>query len=110
MARAIALINAVLHLTIFPAHPVAAHDLELFHTVGLVKIPENISFQFGMGDVDLCLETAIDHLNFTELPIFTRLGYARLPQLPLQVLDDAGEDIVDQFFCCVRVNYSASAA
>ncbi|MEQ1602740.1 MAG: M14 family metallopeptidase [Methylophilaceae bacterium] len=98
VARAVALINAVLHLTIFPAHPVAAHDLELFHTVGLVKIPENISFQFGMGDVDLCLETAIDHLNFTELPIFTRLGYARLPQLPLQVLDDAGEDIVDQFF------------
>ena len=98
VARAAALIDACLHLTAFPEHPIAAHDLELFHTVGLVKIPENVSFQFGEGDADLNLATAIDHMNFTELPVGTTLGTTRLSKPPLLVLDDAGGDIAEQFF------------
>jgi len=98
VARAAELVNACLHLTDFPAHPVAAHDIDLFHTIGLVKIPEHISFQFGADDVDLNLESAIDHLNFTEVPAGTCLGTTRQAGVPLQVLDEAGNCVAERFF------------
>lgn len=98
IARAVGLVEACLHLTNFPAHPVAAHDLDLFHTIGLVKIPDHISFQFGMADVDLSLEPAIDHLNFTEIPAGTRLGTTRQTNMPLQVLDEDGNCVAERFF------------
>jgi len=98
VVRAAEVVNACLHLTDFPVHSVAAHDLDLFHTIGLVKIPEHISFQFGAGDVDLCLEPAIDHLNFTEIPAGTRLGTTRQTAVPLQVLDEAGNCVAERFF------------
>lgn len=98
IARAIDLVDACLHLTDFPVHPVAAHDLDLFHTIGLVKIPEHISFQFGVGDVDLCLESSIDHLNFTEIPAGTCLGATRQTSVPLQVLDEVGNCVAERFF------------
>ncbi|MDD5112714.1 MAG: M14 family metallopeptidase [Methylobacter sp.] len=98
IARAVGLVEACLHLTNFPAHPVAAHDLDLFHTIGLVKIPEYISFKFGTADVDLSLEPAIDHLNFTEIPAGTRLGTTRQTNMPLQVLDEDGNCVAERFF------------
>ncbi|MDD2801182.1 MAG: M14 family metallopeptidase [Methylococcales bacterium] len=98
IARAVDLVDACLHLADFPAHPVAAHDLDLFHTIGLVKIPEHISFKFGAGDVDLNLESAIDHLNFTEIPVGTCLGTTKQTNIPLQVLDEDGNCVAERFF------------
>jgi len=98
VARAVDLVDACLHLTDFPTHPVAAHDLDLFHTIGLVKIPDHISFQFGIGDVDFCLESAIDHLNFTEVPAGTCFGTTRQASVPLQVLDEVGNCVAERFF------------
>jgi succinylglutamate desuccinylase len=98
IARAVDLVDACLHLADFPAHPVAAHDLDLFHTIGLVKIPEHISFKFGAGDVDLNLESAIDHLNFTEIPAGTCLGTTKQTNIPLQVLDEDGNCVAERFF------------
>jgi hypothetical protein len=98
IAHAVDLVDACLHLTNFPIQPLAAHDLDLFHTIGLVKIPEHISFQFGAGDVDLILEPAIDHLNFTEISTGTNLGTTKQTTVPLQVLDEAGDCVAERFF------------
>jgi len=43
-------INACLHLSDLPNHPVAAHDMDLFHTVATVTIPEHINFSFNNED------------------------------------------------------------
>ncbi len=92
-------VEAALRLDHFPEHPVPAHDIDLFHTVATVKIPPEVSFTFGEGEVDLCLPEDLDRLNFTEVPAGTVLGRAcRGSGLPLSVVDEAGRDATCRFF------------
>jgi len=99
MAHARDYIDACLHLQEIPDHPVASHDIDLFHTVATVKIPEQVSFGFGDEPVDLRLLANIDHLNFRELPAGTQLGWLRAgAALRLEVRDDNDRDVLEQYF------------
>jgi succinylglutamate desuccinylase len=92
-------IEACLHLNELPEHPVPSHDVDLFHTVAIVKVPENVSFGFGNTGVDLCLVEEIDHLNFQELPAGTVLGQVQNGKAPwLEVFDDNGREVCDRYF------------
>ena len=92
-------IDACLHLQALPDHPVASHDVDLFHTVATVKIPEQVSFGFADEAGDLCLLSDIDHLNFRELPTGTPLGWLRDgASLQLDVRDDNDQDVQDRYF------------
>ncbi|MGB5605736.1 MAG: M14 family metallopeptidase [Gammaproteobacteria bacterium] len=92
-------IDACLHLSELPQQPVPLHDLDLFHTVAIVKIPANVSFGFADTTADLRLLDALDHLNFRELPAGTQLGWLRNHSvLPLEVCDDNGQDVRDKYF------------
>jgi hypothetical protein len=78
---------------------VASHDIDLFHTVAIVKIPPEIGFGFGNVDTDLRLVDDIDHLNFRELPAGTVLGWGRNGREPrLSVHDDNGMEVFDRYF------------
>jgi len=61
-------LNACLHLSEHPAHPVSGHDIDLFHTVAIVKIPDHLSFGFGDGDGDIQLAEDLEYLNFRSSP------------------------------------------
>ncbi len=92
-------LDACLHLSEIPDHPVAAHDVDLFHTVATVRVPGAYSFGFGEQPVDICFIDDLDHLNFRELPDGTTL--ARLDGvhgLPLEVCDEQGNEVADRFF------------
>jgi len=92
-------LDACLHLHEIPEHPVASHDVDLFHTVAIVKIPPEVSFGFGNVDTDLCLVEDLDHLNFSELPADTVLGSVRKGAAPrLSVCDDNGMEVFDRYF------------
>jgi hypothetical protein len=92
-------IDACLHLQALPDHPVASHDVDLFHTVATVKIPEQVSFGFADEAGDLRLLSDIDHLNFRELPTGTPLGWLRDgASLQLDVRDDNDQDVQDRYF------------
>lgn len=97
-AHAADLVDACLHLSAFPEHAVAPHDLDLFHTVGTVKVAGTVSFGFDAADLDLQFEAALDHMNFRELEAGTRFGRTRLNCLPLQVTDEDGRDVSSRFF------------
>jgi len=60
-------LDACLHLHSLEGHPVPAHDIDLFHTVATVKIPEEVTFGFEEVDVELTFLRDIEHLNFREL-------------------------------------------
>ena len=91
-------IDACLHLNHWPDHPVPEHDLELFHTVAIIKVPDALSFQFGAGDADLNFADDLDLLNFRELPRGTRLGAIGLKDgLGLEVRDEFGADVSDKY-------------
>ncbi|MDH5648567.1 MAG: M14 family metallopeptidase [Gammaproteobacteria bacterium] len=97
--HALEYIDACLHLSGIPTHPVASHDMDLFHTVAIAKVPEHISFGFGEGQGDVHFMEDLDHLNFRELPINTLLAKVNgLQTLPLDVRDEGNNDVGKRYF------------
>lgn len=97
-AHAAALIDAVLNLSHFPEHAPAAHDLDLFHTVGIVKIPDALSFAFDETVCDLQFDARLDHMNFCELDAGAVWAKARHAEaLPL-VINEDGADVSQDYF------------
>ena len=107
-AHAAEFINTCLHLSELPTHPVAAHDMDLFHTVATVSVPEHIGMSFdGQGTLSAENEAAdihflpdLDHLNFHELTADITLAYVNPGQteIPLQVIDENGENATERYF------------
>ena len=92
-------VEACLRLTELPEHPVSAHDVDLFHTVAIVKVPERLAFGFGEEQAGLRLVGNLDHLNFRELPAGTALGWYQAGcEMPLDVCDDNGQPVFDHYF------------
>lgn len=99
--HAAAYVEACLHLAEFPAHPIRAQDIDLFHTIATVKVPDDVSFSFGGTEGDIEFPPDLDHLNFRELPAgaeFARLHGQRAPCL--QAHADDGSDIGHTVFAC----------
>jgi hypothetical protein len=97
--HAAAFMEACLHLSEFPAHSVAPHDIDLFHTVATVKVPEGVSFGFNAPDMDIDFVSELDHLNFRELERGNLLGRVRQGSAArLQVLGEDGEDVGARLF------------
>jgi succinylglutamate desuccinylase len=92
-------VEAALHLSGFPDHPVARQDIDLFHTVATVKVREDITFNVGKGDTALMFIDDIDHFNFRELPTGTLLGQiAARSRIPLVAINNDQEDVAPHFF------------
>ena len=96
------LVDAALHLSAIPAHPIAPQDIDLFHTVARVQIPEDLGFGFPPEEAALLLDPEIEHYNFRELPpgtLFARLGDPPAGgRPPLDVRDERGEDVSARYF------------
>ncbi len=92
-------LDAVLHLAHWPDHPIAQHDVDLFHTVAVCKVPAPVSFGFGEPSNDIDFLSDLDHLNFRELPAGTTLARVRDDgEVPLDVRDEGGADVTARFF------------
>ena len=106
-AHAADFINSCLSLAEIPAHDIASHDMDLFHTVATVSVPEHIRIFFD-GDDDrrvpsrdeIHFRPDLDHLNFHELDADITLGYVhpQLNTLPLQVIDEQGNAVAARYF------------
>jgi succinylglutamate desuccinylase len=92
-------LEACLHLLEFPEHPVAPHDMELFHSVATVRVPESASLAFGEGQAEMCLAADLDRLNFSELPPDTYVGKIRPHSaVRLSARDEQGREVGDRYF------------
>ncbi|MCE7914251.1 MAG: peptidase M14 [Nitrosomonas sp. PRO4] len=92
-------VEGALHLSVFPEHPVASQDLELFQSVAVVTVPEEVSLSVGNSSTDLCLTENIDYYNFRLLDPGTRLaGVASGCVKPLQVRNGLGCDMSEHYF------------
>jgi hypothetical protein len=90
-----------MHLSEFPAHPVAAHDINLYHTVATVKIPQhfNFGFDFDAEQDDIRFVSDLDHLNFRELPKGTLIARtADGTDIHFEVTDENGNETEREFF------------
>ncbi len=92
-------LDACLHLVALPEHPVPAHDLDLFHTVAVVRIPPEVSFGFGEQGYDIDFLADLERYNFRELPAGTVFGRVREGLgLPLRVQDEADAEVTARYF------------
>ncbi|MDZ7803888.1 M14 family metallopeptidase [Thiohalophilus sp.] len=99
VAHVIEFIEAALHLSVFPDHPMAAQDVDLFHTVAVVNVPEQCSVAVGDETADVDLSPAIDRYNFSELPPGTCFGRFRADcQLALHARDEQGNEVSGRYF------------
>lgn len=91
--------DACLHLSHLPDHQVAAHDLDLFHTIARVTLLPDVSISFDGSEADLMLVPQIDHLNFTELPEGKAIGRLREGvEMPLRAVGESGRDVTNECF------------
>ena len=96
--HALSYVDACLHLAELPEHPVAPHDIDLFHSVAVVTVPRQVAFGFGNADAELDFLEDIDHFNFSELPMGTCFGWARSEQARLMCRNEHGEEVSDDYF------------
>lgn len=93
-------LDAVLHLEDLSARAPRPEDYDLYHTVATVKVRSEASVGFEAGD--LVLRSDLDHLNFADLPPGTGLGEvrgaAKGPGMVLTAIDEAGAEVVDDYF------------
>jgi len=90
-------VDAVLHLSHFPEQAVHEQDIDIYHTVARVKIPEQTQFSFNDDSVSLKLDTALELDNFSELKpgaIFAKT----FDDARFDVLDDDDANRYDDYF------------
>lgn len=92
-------LDACLRLSEHPEHPVAEHDIDLFHTVATVKVHEDVTFGFGEQALGIQFAGDLDCLNFRELPRGTSFGRVYGDAgMRLEVRDEQGADVTERFF------------
>ena len=99
-AHALEYVETCLNLDSFDNLPDdAIADIDLFHTVAIVKVPEEINFSFNHHpNDDITFPAEMDCLNFRELPIGAKFGKAKTERAYLSALSEEGEEIGDRYF------------
>lgn len=94
-------INACLHLQAFPSHDVAEHDIDIFHTVATVKVAEDVDFGIEKPTAKINFIGNMDRLNFQEISAGTILAHVNCDDnASLQVINEEGDDVVNEYFSC----------
>lgn len=93
-------LDTVLNMARFSERQVPEHDIDLFHTVALVKVPADTSFSFdAAADAELCFEADLDHMNFRELSAGTVFGEVKEgAAVRLEAMDENGADRGEHYF------------
>lgn len=92
-------LRACLHLSEIPNHPVAAHDIELYHTVAVVRVPADHTFGFGDADSAINFPVHLDTMNFRELPVGSLIAECNGAIVqPLDVRDEQDHAAAERFF------------
>ena len=92
-------IESCLGLSDLPDRPVLKQDMDLFHTVAIVKVPPSVEISFTDSNADVCFRSDLEKLNFCELPAGTGIADMRHPnKIPLTVVDENGNEVYERFF------------
>jgi hypothetical protein len=92
-------VDSSLHLSEFPSHAMHPQDIDLFHTVAVVKVASDVQFAIADPEVELSLHENLDQLNFCELKAGTSLAEVRHTDRPLlQAWNEQQQDEAERFF------------
>lgn len=91
-------LDSCLHLSEIATHPVAKHDIDIYHTVAQVTVADDADFSFSDVSADLYLNYDLERMNFTEIPAGTALGVVGSDKVPVIAKGNDGNAITEQFF------------
>ena len=92
-------LHACLQLSEIPSHSVAAHDIDLYHTVAVVRVPKRHSFSFGENGTAISFPLHLDTLNFRDLPVGSLIAECAVGvEQPLDVRDEQDHQVADRYF------------
>jgi len=108
-------VETILHLETIEPHATHKPDVEIYHTVARVTIPEDNSFSFAdhnnldKDQSDIVFAADIDRINFTQLPAKTVLGKIR-PHSNARLIawDDHEKDVSSDYFTIEGENLTLS--
>ncbi len=91
-------VDKILHLETLKPEPGIEDKIDLYHTIGIAKIPEELDFSFNGDKADIEFVKGIETLNFEEISDNTLLGKIKDNiTKPLIVINEEGEDIFDHY-------------
>ena len=92
-------VDTVLHLDRIKSDRVPSQDIDLFHTVARVTIPNKASFSFTDRSSDIFLKKDLDKLNFSEIPADTCFGSVSSDKnINLSAFNEGEEDVSEKYF------------
>ena len=92
-------LQACLQLAEIPHHAVPSHDIELYHTVAIVRVPDGQAFAFGDTSSPINFVSHLDTMNFRELPVGSLFAECAQGLVqPLDVRDEQDQHVADRFF------------
>ena len=96
---ATAFVDDILNSEAIPEVVVADDDLDLFHTLAVVRVPEHVAISFDGSEADVRFIQGIESLNFEEIPPGTTLARIRDGVTdPIVVMNEDGETITSEIF------------
>ena len=72
--HALEFLDAVIHMKEISHHPISHQNINLFHTIARVKVPEENTFSFTDQNADILFSNKMEKMNFSEMPIDTVFG------------------------------------
>ncbi len=90
-------LNRVFSLDQLPKSPIDGCELQLFHTIGVVRVRPEIQFGFGDTAAQLNLDPQLDRMNFKALKAGAVLGQSSEAR-PLSITDENYRDVADSFY------------
>ncbi len=92
-------IHNALALERFADESMDVHKLNVFHTVAVVKVREDMSIGVNTSDVDLELLANVDAYNFHEIQPGTPLAHVSQERiLPVYAHNELGRDVTERYF------------
>lgn len=91
-------VNELLELESLPQASIDQDSIDLFHTVAVAKVSAGTSISFTDKPAAIRFIRGIEQLNFQEIPAGTVLARVSAEQQPLEVMNEAGELVADDYF------------
>jgi succinylglutamate desuccinylase len=91
-------VDACLHLSELSDEPLHHEEVDLFHTVATVKVPQEASFGFDSDEVTINFHSELERFNFSELPVGTVWAEVDGGDVPLEVISENGNPVSGRYF------------
>lgn len=93
-------IEKVMALEEFNNQPLKPEDFDLYHTMAIIKVPEQFSISFDAHKAaDINFDADVDRMNFTAVVVGQKLAQIDPDKtVYLQAIDERGRDVAQRYF------------